>query len=147
MLCATYTFHQINKIWVIRIQVICQYRTKYSILNINWVFIKHKNISSTKTHDGEIFMHLTIINLCSLWWIWILQKTQNCKETKCTKNIVTFLFNNDLDMHFTKLSLCNLNFTIILREPRQNAKQSNLFNCIVIIYSIQDKRVPVMRHS
>ena len=91
-------------------------------------------------------MHLTIINLCSLWWIWILQKTQNCKETKCTKNIVTFVFNNDLDMHFTKLSLSNLNFTI-KSLPHQNAKQTNLFNCIVIIYSIQDKRVPVMRHS
>ena len=94
-------------------------------------------------------MHLTIINLCSLWWIWILQKTQNCKEMKCTKNIVTFLFNNDLDMHFMKLSLSNLSFTIILHYeiPHQNAKQTNLFNCIIIIYSIQDKRVPVMRHS
>ena len=134
---------------MIRIQVISQYTTKYSILNINWVFIKHKKNSSTKTHDGEIFMHLTIINLCSLWWIWILQKTQNCKEMKCTKNIVTFLFNNDLDMHFTKLSLSNLSFTIILHYeiPHQNAKQKNRFNCIVIIYSIQDKRVSVMRHS
>ena len=37
----------------------------------------HKNHNFlTKTHDGEIFMQLTIINLRSLWWIWILQNTK-----------------------------------------------------------------------
>ena len=56
----------------------------------------------------------------------ITKKTQNCKETKCTKNILTFLFNNDLDMHFKKLSLNNLNFTMILNYevPHQNAKHN-----------------------
>ena len=53
----------------------------------------------------------------------ITKKTQNCKETKCTKNILTFLFNNDLDMHFKKLSLNNLNFTM-KSLPHQNAKHN-----------------------
>ena len=68
----------------------------------------------------------------------ITKKTQNCKETKCTKNILTFLFNNDLDMHFKKLSLNNLNFTMN-RYLIKMRSTTNLYNCIDIIYSVQDK--------
>ena len=53
----------------------------------------------------------------------ITKNTQNCKEMKCTENILTFLFNNDLDMHFTKLSLSNLSFTINRYLIKTRSKQ------------------------
>ena len=45
----------------------------------------------TKTHDGEIFMQLTIINLRSLWWIRILQNTKIYEITWCSTIFLYFL--------------------------------------------------------